>query len=530
MKRLLVLLLALTLFSVYNQVCIAQDSRENGDSSLVICVEADGSGDYTSLEEAIGAAEHGAIIKLGPGTYELARPLRIRKPLRLVGSGMDETEIISEGEEFVVQFYGRGPFNVEDIHFRHKGLLEADVVVVRGGEANFRSCRFSGAVQQEGTFYRAGLLLRKSTTGLVEGCVAEWNDRIGIRLDDGSDAFLISNTCTGNEYYGIRVSGSAGGTLRENECTWNGRHGIYVDAAAHPLLESNTCSDNDQCGIAFGDTAEGEARQNECASNGSDGIRVFQTAKPILEGNKCIYNWGHGIRYYDNSAGIARGNECSHNANNGILVQTEATPLLERNTCTGNEKSCGIYYAESAGGIARENECFENGAYGIFVASTARPQLVDNNCQDNPIDILDLSSGLPNVETAFMDFWNTDELLYLQYARAADAKDNEERDTAYREVVYLNGVLASKAANIVESLQEVGFKLLADTIQSSLDVFTQSPYTSHAELWIRGENKLGNEQFAERNEALGVLFDAILNAEEELVSLYPAFQVSSWGH
>ena len=58
------------------------------------------------MEEALRHAPSGATVTLGPGTYRLMEPLDVDKPLRLVGTGMDQTEISSEAEGYVISFVG----------------------------------------------------------------------------------------------------------------------------------------------------------------------------------------------------------------------------------------------------------------------------------------------------------------------------------------------------------------------------------------------------------------------------------------
>lgn len=59
-----------------------------------ISVEVDGSGDYATLAEAVEEAPEGAAILLGPGTFSLTEPLRIRGSRQLIGAGMDETQVV----------------------------------------------------------------------------------------------------------------------------------------------------------------------------------------------------------------------------------------------------------------------------------------------------------------------------------------------------------------------------------------------------------------------------------------------------
>lgn len=54
-------------------------------------LEADGSGDLPTLEDAIVQSPEGATITLGPGTYRLEHALTVGGSLHLVGAGRDQT-------------------------------------------------------------------------------------------------------------------------------------------------------------------------------------------------------------------------------------------------------------------------------------------------------------------------------------------------------------------------------------------------------------------------------------------------------
>ena len=61
-------------------------------AAQTVRVAADGSGDYETLVEAIEEVGPGSTIFLAAGTYELRLlPLKIDKPLTLIGAGRDTT-------------------------------------------------------------------------------------------------------------------------------------------------------------------------------------------------------------------------------------------------------------------------------------------------------------------------------------------------------------------------------------------------------------------------------------------------------
>ncbi len=264
--------------------------------SPTFSLEADGSGDYPTLEEAVRNVPAGATIVLGPGSYRLERRLNILKPIHLVGSGMDQTEIVSAAEGYVIHFSGDGPFVVEDITFRHEGEAVADVVTVMGGEVTFTRCRFTGAARVEGEGVdRAGLWLYGDTVGVVQDCVAEQNNNTGIYASGQAQPKLEGNHCVNNTTAGIVYWGNAGGIASENACSGNS-FGIVVGKESQPTLEGNNCSDNETVGIGYIQKGGGTASHNECLRN-EFGILVIGEAQPTLKNNVCTENKMAGIHY-----------------------------------------------------------------------------------------------------------------------------------------------------------------------------------------------------------------------------------------
>ncbi len=262
-------------------------SRDN------VTVMTDGSGDYDLLEQAVAMVEPGATITLGPGTYRLVYGLEIDKSIALIGAGMDETEIVSGAEDYVVRFDRGGSFTAEGITFRHDGNMMADVVVIERGVVDISDCRFTGAVYVEGKGNRAGLRLRGTTSGVVADSVFEDNDNTGLLLENQVNPTVERNSCSDNAMVGIGYMGTAGGAARENECARNAI-GIAVAVEAHPTLERNICNENDY-GIAYLENGSGQASQNECMRN-KIGLTIGTSASPELRDNDCRDNTEEDVR------------------------------------------------------------------------------------------------------------------------------------------------------------------------------------------------------------------------------------------
>jgi parallel beta-helix repeat protein len=258
-----------------------------------ISVAVDGSGDYSTLEEALAAAQPRATITLGPGEYRLIRGLEIDTSLTLIGAGMDGTEIVSGWPGHVVKFTGSGSFAAEGITFRHDGRQAADVVVIDQGSADFSKCRFTGAVYEEGEGNRAGLRFKGSSRGTVEDSVISENDNSGILVEQQAKPELKRNVCSNNVMVGIGYMDLARGVASENECTGNAI-GIAVAVEARPTLENNKCNENDY-GIAYLENGGGESYGNECLRN-KIGIVVGPSSTAQLGDNDCRDNSEENIR------------------------------------------------------------------------------------------------------------------------------------------------------------------------------------------------------------------------------------------
>jgi parallel beta-helix repeat protein len=258
-----------------------------------IYVAVDGSGDYSTLEEAVTAAQPRATITLGPGEYRLISGLEIETSLTLIGAGMDGTEIVSGWPGHVVKVTGSGSFAAEGMTFRHDGSQVADVVVIDQGRADFSKCRFTGAVYEEGEGNRAGLRFRGSSRGTVVDSVVSENDNSGILVEQQAQPELRRNTCSNNAMVGIGYTDLARGVASGNECTGNAI-GIAVAVEARPTLEGNRTNDNEY-GIAYLENGGGESRGNECLRN-KIGIVVDASSTVQLGDNNCRDNSEEDIR------------------------------------------------------------------------------------------------------------------------------------------------------------------------------------------------------------------------------------------
>lgn len=377
----------------------------------------DGSGDYTSLEEAVAAAVPGGIIWLADGDHWLETPLKVDGALALRGEGMDNSRIVGYGDGCLVGLYGSGPFCAADLAFENKGSTPASVVEVDGGEISLLRCRFVGGTEKEteekeppldepeGEVEEQPVTREAEAAQEVEVIQESALEGSGLGNEERSEVDAghnLRNVDGGLPVgAGLRMLGQTRGTVLDCEFLGNAHAGILLLGEAQPGLERNVCRENWAGIMYFGSTA-GVARQNLCAQNAFVGIGASYESRPVLEANTCEHspqcilvnresevtlqgnicrNGTVGIAFWGSSSGTARGNRCTACVLSGIDVSFHAKPVLEENQCQDN--GIGIQYGGEAAGTARGNQVIENSATGIIVGEQARPNLEGNTARGN---------------------------------------------------------------------------------------------------------------------------------------------------
>jgi parallel beta-helix repeat protein len=386
------------------------------DMPKPISVAPDGSGDFRSVAEAVAAAAPGAMVRVCAGEHGLSERLDIRKPLVLVGEGMETTRITGHGEDFLISIGGEISVTAIGITFTRRSQAAGGVIFAVSAEMSLLRCRVDGAKGPQPNldemYYRersaySGVVIGGKCKGVVTACEFVDNAGYGIVVGLKANAVLEQNTCRGSNT-GILLMDLSHTTARKNTCSGN-RHGILANDSAIVELDQNVCQENRSNGMSFVGGASGSVTRNHCVRNREHGIQISQIARPELEGNLCERNGIQGIHYNTGNElvpgvpGLARSNRCIGNGYDGISIINDGIPTIELNECIGNNvgisicgqarpkllrntckenKMNGIEYHESARGTASGNHCTGNNA-GIIVGDTAEPMLEGNTCSSN---------------------------------------------------------------------------------------------------------------------------------------------------
>ena len=360
-------------------------------SSVIIRLFPDGSGDYSSLIQAVENAPSGPSIFLATGIYELTDYLDIEKSLTITGAGMNQTVITTAIGEDAIGFYGPGSITLANLTIQYTGTDPSDVFLVDNGTVSISNCRFTGGIADSGDNaigYGVGLFIQGTSGGIIRDSQFDTNQSGGMVIINDSSITIQGNTFTSNSDSGLTLKGNYSGLVEGNTSTRNTTYGIAFMENTAATVNSNICSGNENSGIVYFDNSVGSAKGNESTKNGFHGITILGNSHPLLEENTCSENTYDGIAYFDNSYGTARGNTCLNNIGNGLSAADNSSPVIENNIFSYNLLS-GISIYPSATGSATGNTCAFNG-WGIYVEKGADPSLGSNTVYSNTTaDILD---------------------------------------------------------------------------------------------------------------------------------------------
>ncbi len=322
---------------------VSGSSGPEFEATEIVFLDAEGTGDFATLEEAFLQVTSGAMIMLSKGTYYLESSLEVNKSISLIGAGVGKTIITSDvGGDSIIVFSGTGKFLADSISFKYEGEENSDVLEITSGAAFINRCSFSGgndAYPEDDENWGIGIYIHEKAECTVTDSICENNDFSGIDVDDYAKATLVNNIIK-NNLLGINYyCEQGGGAAINNECTSNIHDGIQIQYGSNPVIEGNYVHDNLRTGIAYYDDSGGFAMNNKVENNGEDGIVIADSSNPSIMYNTIKGHKGYtGLGFWTNSSGYAIGNTCTGNGW-GIYVEGTAKPFIGDNSTSGNTES-----------------------------------------------------------------------------------------------------------------------------------------------------------------------------------------------
>ena len=246
------------------------------DGARTLVVALDGSGQYTSIQEAIDAAHKGDVVRIKAGAYPENVTIHSKDRLKIIGDGAEKVTIL--GRDLVGSLHiGKWPYGATNIEISELTIQE------HGGLA-------IGIFNGKGIVLRHmvinGKLFGQQVAGVrIEQCTLGGSETTGVQFAD-SQAVLADNVIHDNDH-GVTVGGKSDVRLERNVITRSLFEGVVVTDQAHAMLLSNTIVKNGG-GAAFLGASQSEATGNIIGLN-TAGVMIAPSARVSLSYN-ALYN------------------------------------------------------------------------------------------------------------------------------------------------------------------------------------------------------------------------------------------------
>ncbi|KAF1078716.1 NosD domain-containing protein [Methanogenium sp. MK-MG] len=335
-----------------------------------ITVDVGGAGDFTSIQEAIIAANPGDTIMVREGTY--TENVRVDKRLSLLSEEGATVAAADSGRSAIEVTVG----NVTIDGFTVTGATSTGCsgLLVNGVQhcriSNITSTRnYNGlALEAAGDIVLSdcaadtnslnGILVNNTRNSLVDGCLLSENSLNGIELNGAEDTTLVHCILSENPHYGILVKESSGSEIRASEMTANSKHGIYILSSCGTRVVKSSISGNEDGGIRTSSSSDLRIEGNTITINSKaisthggvnftisnntiSGESFFFTLRDSVISGNSISGGDSGILLYDSSNGNLVSDNRVTRSRVGIKIQSSTENTVVNNTCL-QCTSCGL--------------------------------------------------------------------------------------------------------------------------------------------------------------------------------------------
>lgn len=221
-----------------------------------ITVALDGTGDFTSIQEAVDAARKGDTVFLKPGAYAQDLTIHSKDKIKLIGAGVDKVTMLGRDDLVGVLHVGKWPYGATNIEISGLTINE------HGGHA-------LGIFNGKGITLRnlrvKGMLFGQQVQDVrIEDCVIGGSETTGVQFSD-SQALLVGNVIHDNDH-GVNIAGKSDVRLERNVIIRSLFEAVVVNDKAKASLVGNTLVKNGG-GAAFLGASQSEASGNVIGLN-----------------------------------------------------------------------------------------------------------------------------------------------------------------------------------------------------------------------------------------------------------------------
>lgn len=225
-------------------------------ASRTITVALDGTGDFTSIQEAVDAARKGDTVFLKPGAYPQDLTIHSKDKIKLIGAGVDKVTMLGRDDLVGVLHVGKWPYGATDIEISGLTINE------HGGHA---LGIFNGKGITLRNLHVKGMLFGQQVQDVrIEDCVIGGSETTGVQFSD-SQALLVGNVIHDNDH-GVNIAGKSDVRLERNVIIRSLFEAVVVNDKAKASLVGNTLVKNGG-GAAFLGASQSEATGNVVGLN-----------------------------------------------------------------------------------------------------------------------------------------------------------------------------------------------------------------------------------------------------------------------
>jgi len=242
-------------------------------------VALDGSGHFTSIQEAIDQAASGDTILIKTGTYAEDVTVHSKDRLSIIGEGMDQ--VILTGKKRVGTLHiGKWPYGATNVTIQGLSVVQhggLGVGIFNGRGVRLKQIRVNGMVFSQ-----------QVQDVQLEDCVIGDSETTGVAFAD-STGMLIGNVIDHNDH-GVAIGGISEVTLQRNVITRSLYEAVVMTDQSKARLIQNTLVQNGG-GAAFHDDAQADVQGN-IISQSAVGFLFFPGSHTTLAFNALYGNQG----------------------------------------------------------------------------------------------------------------------------------------------------------------------------------------------------------------------------------------------
>ncbi len=221
-----------------------------------ITVALDGTGDFTSIQEAVDAAKKGDTVFLKPGAYAQDLTIHSKDKIKLIGAGVDKVTMLGREDLVGVLHVGKWPYGATNIEISGLTINE------HGGHA---LGIFNGKGITLRNLHVKGMLFGQQVQDVrIEDCAIGGSETTGVQFSD-SQAVLVGNVIHDNDH-GVNIAGKSDVRLERNVILRSLFEAVVVNDKAKASLVGNTLVKNGG-GVAFLGASQSEASGNVIGLN-----------------------------------------------------------------------------------------------------------------------------------------------------------------------------------------------------------------------------------------------------------------------